>query len=166
MENDEIRCIIDVENSFAEKLEEGKPVQITLEYDESKTRSQAAADIVSWAIDEFRTEVVEERIAALGLDPAILQPVQIERRNIAPNDRGSNMILQMLLPFLISMLVSVGGIPAATDLVAGEKERNTFEPLLTTMPDRGSLLLGKYFAVTLFSFVSLVAILPVCFSVT
>jgi sodium transport system permease protein len=95
----------------------------------------------------------------LGLDPAILQPVQIERRNIAPNDRGSNMILQMLLPFLISMLVSVGGIPAATDLVAGEKERNTFEPLLTTMPDRGSLLLGKYFAVTLFSFVSLVAIL-------
>ncbi|HEY8350698.1 MAG TPA: ABC transporter permease [Clostridia bacterium] len=159
LENNEIRCIIDLESSYKEKLDEGKPIQVTLQYDESKTKSQAAVDIVSWAVDEFSAEVIEERITALGLDPAILQPVQIERMNISPNDKGNNMMLEMMLPFLISMLVAIGGIPAATDLVAGEKERNTFEPLLTTMPDRGSLLLGKYFAVTLFSFVSLIAIM-------
>lgn len=159
LENNEIRCIIKIENSYAEKLEDGQPIQITLQYDESKTKSQAAADIVSRAIDKFSEEVVEERIAALGLDPDFLLPVQVERKNLAPNDMGNNMMLQMMLPFMISILVAVGGIPAATDLVAGEKERNTFEPLLTTMPDRGSLLLGKYLAVTLFSMVSLVAIL-------
>lgn len=159
LENNEIRCIIEIENSYAEKLEDGQPIQITLQYDESKTKSQAAADIVSRAIDRFSEEVVEERIAALGLDPDFLLPVQVERKNLAPNDMGNNMMLQMMLPFMISILVAVGGIPAATDLVAGEKERNTFEPLLTTMPDRGSLLLGKYLAVTLFSMVSLVAIL-------
>lgn len=159
LENNEIRCIIEIENSYAEKLEDGQPIQITLQYDESKTKSQAAADIVSRAIDKFSEEVVEERIATLGLDPDFLQPVQVERKNLAPNDMGNNMMLQMMLPFMISILVAVGGIPAATDLVAGEKERNTFEPLLTTMPDRGSLLLGKYLAVTLFSMVSLVAIL-------
>lgn len=159
LENNEIRCIIEIENTYAEKLEDGQPIQITLQYDESKTKSQAAADIVSRAIDRFSEEVVEERIAALGLDPDFLQPVQVERKNLAPNDMGNNMMLQMMLPFMISILVAVGGIPAATDLVAGEKERNTFEPLLTTMPDRGSLLLGKYLAVTLFSMVSLVAIL-------
>jgi sodium transport system permease protein len=159
LENNEIRCILEIENSYAEKLEDGQPIQITLQYDESKTKSQAAADIVSRAIDKFSEEVVEERIAALGLDPDFLLPVQVERKNLAPNDMGNNMMLQMMLPFMISILVAVGGIPAATDLVAGEKERNTFEPLLTTMPDRGSLLLGKYLAVTLFSMVSLVAIL-------
>jgi len=159
LENNEIRCIIELESSYKEKLEEGKPIRVTLQYDESKSKSQAAADIVAWAVDEFSAEVIEERIIALGLDPAILQPVQIERMNIAPNDKGNNMMLEMMLPFLISMLVAIGGIPAATDLVAGEKERNTFEPLLTTMPDRGSLLLGKYLAVTLFSFVSLIAIM-------
>ncbi|NMA33932.1 MAG: ABC transporter permease [Clostridiaceae bacterium] len=159
IENDEIRCIIDVENTYAEKLNKGQPIKITLQYDESKTKSQAAAEIVSMAVGEFSAEVVEERIVAMGFDPAILQPVQVEWENIAPADKGNNMMLEMLLPFLISMLIAIGGIPAATDLVAGEKERNTFEPLLTTLPDRGSLLLGKYFAVTLFSFVSLVAIL-------
>ncbi|HOQ08118.1 MAG TPA: ABC transporter permease [Clostridiales bacterium] len=159
LENNEIRCIIELESSYAEKLKEGMPIHITLQYDESKTKSQAAADIVAWAVEEFSEEIIKERITSLGLDPAILQPVNIERVNVAPNEKGNNMMLEMMLPFMIAMLVAIGGIPAATDLVAGEKERNTFEPLLTTMPDRGSLLLGKYFAVTLFSFVSLIAIL-------
>jgi len=157
--NEEIRCIIEIESGYREKLDNGIPVKVTLYYDESKTKSSAAAEIVAQAVNEFGTDIVNERIAALGLSTDILQPVAIERSNVAKDNQGSNMMLQMMLPLLISMLVSVGGIPAATDLVAGEKERNTFEPLLTTMPDRSSLLIGKYFAVTLFSFVSVIAIL-------
>ncbi len=159
LENDEIRCILDFESGYAKKLEEGKPATITLQYDESKTKSQAAADIVSDALEEFEAEIVNERLMAKGIDLEIMNPFEVQLSNVAPNQKGNNMMLEMMLPLMISMLISVGGIPAATDLVAGEKEHNTFEPLLTTMPDRGSLLLGKYFAVTLFSFVSVVAIL-------
>ncbi len=158
LENEEIRCIIDLESGYAEKLKNGIPIKITVQYDESRTKSSTAVDIVSGAISEFGAEVVSERIAALGLDKDILRPVEIERSNMATDKQGNNMMLEMMLPLLISMLVAVGGIPAATDLVAGEKEHSTFEPLLTTMPDRGSLLMGKYFAVTLFSFVSVIAI--------
>ncbi|NLK86212.1 MAG: ABC transporter permease [Clostridiaceae bacterium] len=159
LENDEIRCILDFEDGYVQKLKDGKPVTITLQYDESKTKSRTAADIVSSAIDEFESEIVRERLAAKGIDLDIMNPFEIQLQNVAPNQKGNNMMLEMMLPLMISMLVAVGGIPAATDLVAGEKEHNTFEPLLTTMPDRGSLLLGKYFAVTLFSFVSVAAIL-------
>ena len=81
IENDEIRCIIDVENTYAEKLNKGQPIKITLQYDESKTKSQAAAEIVSMAVGEFSAEVVEERIVAMGFDPAILQPVQVEGKH-------------------------------------------------------------------------------------
>lgn len=157
--NDKIRCIIDLESEYKEKMEQGIPFKITLQYDESKTKSQTSVDIVSNAINEFETVLVSERMAALGLNEELLHPVVIERSNMAPNQKGSNMMMQMMLPLMIGMLVSVGGIPAATDLVAGEKERNTFEPLLTTLPDRGSLLVGKYLTVTLFSFVSVIAIL-------
>lgn len=164
LEKDEVRCVLDFESDYISKLAEGKPVTVTLQYDESKTKSRAAADIVSEAIDEFESEIVNERLAAKGIDLDILNPFEIQRQNMAPNQKGNNMMLEMMLPLMISMLVAVGGIPAATDLVAGEKEHNTFEPLLTTMPDRGSLLLGKYFAVTLFSFVSVIAILAgLCF---
>lgn len=157
--NDKIRCVIDFESGYKEKMEQGIPFKITLQYDESKTRSQTSVDIVSSAINEFETALVGERMTALGLNEELLHPVVIERSNMAPNQQGSNMMMQMMLPLMIGMLVSIGGIPAATDLVAGEKERNTFEPLLTTLPDRGSLLVGKYLTVTLFSFVSVIAIL-------
>ena len=68
------------------------------------------------------------------------------------------MLLMMILPMLIAMLVAVGGIPAATDLVAGE-ERMTFEPLLTTRPSRMSILTGKYLTINLFSFASVISTL-------
>ena len=158
LQKEEVRCILDFESGYAEKLEKGMPFKITLRYDESKTKSQAGVDIVAGAIEEFEAGIVDERIEALGLSKDILRPVVIERRNISDSGGGGNMMLMMLLPLMIGLLVSIGGIPAATDLVAGEKERNTFEPLLTTMPGRGSLLLGKYLAVTLFSFASVVAI--------
>lgn len=160
LNNEKVRCIIDFEKDYEEKLEKGIPFKITLQYDESKTKSQASADFVADAIRSFETDIVAERLAALGIDEKLLHPVKIERSNIAANQqKGSNMMLQMLLPLLVGMLVSAGGIPAATDLVAGEKERKTFEPLLTTLPSRGSLLLGKYLTVTVFSFVSVIAIM-------
>lgn len=158
LKSEQVRCVLDFENGFADKLERGEPFKITLQYDESKTKSQASVDIVAAAIEQFKAEIVSERIDALGLNENILQPVVIDRNNVAENKQGNNMMLLMMLPLMIGILVSIGGIPAATDLVAGEKEHNTFEPLLTTMPNRGSLLVGKYLTVTLFSFVSVVAI--------
>lgn len=158
LKNEQVRCILDFEEGFEEKLEQGRPFKITLLYDESKTKSQASVDIVASAIEQYKEGVVSERITALGLSKELLQPVVVERNNVAENKQGSNMMLLMMLPMMVGLLVSIGGIPAATDLVAGEKERKTFEPLLTTMPNRGSLLAGKYLAVTLFSFVSVIAI--------
>lgn len=157
--NEQVRCIIDFEAGYEAKMKEGVPFKITLQYDESKTKSQISVDIVSDAIGEFEEALVKERLVSLGLGEELLHPFEIERNNVSANQQGNNMMLQMLLPLMIGMLVSIGGIPAATDLVAGEKERNTFEPLLTTMPDRGSLLVGKYLAVIMFSFVSVIAIL-------
>lgn len=66
-------------------------------------------------------------------------------------------MLTMMLPLMIGILMVIGGVAPATDLVAAEKERNTFEPLLTTKPERHSILIGKYLAVTLFSFINLIA---------
>lgn len=158
LKEEQVRCILDFEESFEEKLADGRSFKITLLYDESKTKSQASVDIVTSAIEHYKEEVVGDRIAALGLSKELLQPVVVERSNVAEGKQGNNMMLIMMLPMMVGLLVSIGGIPAATDLVAGEKERKTFEPLLTTMPDRGSLLAGKYLAVTLFSFVSVIAI--------
>ncbi len=158
IKNEGVRIVLEFEKDYSSKLAAGKTFEIKLLYDKSKTKSEGAVGIVSEAIRNFNRNVVQERIAALGLDPDILEPAKIVENNVADPKQGGNMVMMMTLPLMIGLLVALGGIPAATDLVAGEKERNTFEPLLTTKPDRASLLIGKYLTVTLFSMVSVAAI--------
>jgi sodium transport system permease protein len=149
-----VRVVLDFEKDYKVKLEEGKPFVIKLLYDKSQTKSGGSISIVSEAIGEFNKKVVSERLAAIGIDDEILEPVKIEETNVANENKTNLSILSMLLPVILVILISAGGTAAATDLVAGEKERNTFEPLLTTKAGRSSLLIGKYLTVTLFSFVS------------
>ena len=61
----------------------------------------------------------------------------------------------LLACLLAPALAGMGGIYLAIDTTAGERERRTLEPLLTTPVSRTSLLLGKVSATTVFMLVSL-----------
>ncbi|HOM03711.1 MAG TPA: ABC transporter permease [Acetivibrio sp.] len=152
-----VRVVLDFEKDYATKFAEGKPFVIKLIYDKSQAKSEGSLGIIWNAIEDFNSITAIKRLDSLGIDPGILTPVVIEESNIADEEKTRGSILAVSLPMMLVILMASGGIAAATDLVAGEKERNTFEPLLTTKPNRSSLLLGKYLAVTLFSFVSVVA---------
>lgn len=155
--NDEMRFVLDVEKDYASRLEEGIPYSITVIYDQSDTKSSGSYGILAAAIDKYNQRIVQERLIELGINPQILEPVHLVQSNAADENSSGNLMLMMILPMLASILIAVGGIPAATDLVAGEKERGTFEPLLTTQAGRLSILLGKYMTVTLFSILSVIA---------
>lgn len=155
--NNEVRFVLDIDKNYAEYLEKGQPYSITIIYDQSDTKSGGSYGIVADAIERYNRKVLEQRLEKLNIDKQILEPVKIERSNAAAEKANGNMMLMMILPMLASILIAVGGIPAATDLVAGEKERGTFEPLLTTQSGRMSILFGKYMTVTLFSIVCVIA---------
>ncbi len=152
-----VRIVLGIEEQYKEKLEQGSPFVIELIYDKSQAKSEGSIRIVSNAINQFNKKVVAKRLEKMGIDDKILKPIQIEETNIANDEKTSLSILAMILPVMLVILISAGGTAPATDLVAGEKERNTFEPLLTTKTGRSSLLIGKYLTVTLFSFVSAIA---------
>lgn len=152
------KLVLELDKDFESKLQESKPFKITVLYDNSQSRSGGAKGTVEAAIQKLNQAIALDRLQVIGVDPEILTPAIIEPKNIARSGEG-NTLLIMILPMLIAMLVAVGGIPAATDLVAGEKERMTFEPLLTTRPSRMSILLGKYLTINLFSFASVISTL-------
>ena len=159
VKKEEVRAVLEFEKDYAAKLAEGKTFEIRILYDQSKTKSEGAFSIVSEAIESLNRSIVEERLTALGMSAELLEPAKIVGSNVAEGGNSTgNMMILMVLPLMISLLISLCGIPAATDLVAGEKERNTFEPLLTTKPGRSSLLMGKYLTVAMFSIVSVAAI--------
>ncbi|HEX5739680.1 MAG TPA: ABC transporter permease subunit, partial [Hydrogenophaga sp.] len=53
-----------------------------------------------------------------------------------------------LVPFFLIMAVLYGALNAALDATAGERERGSLEPLLTTPTPRWTLVLGKWAAVS------------------
>lgn len=157
LNDSKVRVVLDFEKDFYEKLNEGIPFGIELIYDKSQTKSEGSLYILTEALEKFSNRTVQKRLEALDISPEILEPVVIKEKSIASEEKASGSMLAMILPLIIVILMSTGGIAASTDLVAGEKERNTFEPLLTTKPGRSSLLIGKYLTVTLFSFITVFA---------
>jgi len=152
-----VRVVMDFEEDYSAKLNEGKPFVIKLMYDKSQTKSEGSLGFIWNAIDDFNRKVVEKRLDSYGISKDVLTPVMIEESNIASEEESAGSILALIFPLLLVVLMSSGGIAPATDLVAGEKERKTFEPLLTTKASRSSLLIGKYLTVTLFSFITVIA---------
>ncbi len=152
------KLVVSLDRDFEDKLKALEPFTLKIYYDNSLSRSGGAVGALRSAITKLNGTIAEQRLEALGINPEILTPVVVETESVARSGDG-NMMLMMLLPMIIAMLVAVGGIPAATDLVAGEKERMTFEPLLTTRPGRMSILIGKYLTIILFSFASVISTL-------
>lgn len=153
-----VKLAVEIDKDFEEKMKNSEPFNLKIISDNSLSRSGGAVGTLEAAVDSLNKALSAERLKVLGIDPVILTPVKVQTENIARSGDG-NLFLMMTLPMLIAMLVAVGGIPAATDLVAGEKERMTFEPLLTTRSSRMSILVGKYLTINLFSFASVISTL-------
>jgi sodium transport system permease protein len=60
---------------------------------------------------------------------------------------------------ILVIMLAVGSMAAAVDMFAGEKERKTMEPLLTTHTDRSAILTGKFLAVSFMGTLSTVLML-------
>lgn len=147
-----------IDDNFDKLVDSGETAPITLIYDNSSQQSGMAMSKINMLIEGFSKGKVAERLAAKGIDVKILTPVAIkEQTSQKEGDGTSKMILSMMLPLLLIVYCVTGPLPAATDLGAGEKERGTLEPLLTTQANRMSLLWGKFLAITVMGLITSVA---------
>jgi sodium transport system permease protein len=65
-------------------------------------------------------------------------------------------MLVKVLPFILMMWLVAGSIQPAVDITAGEKERGTMETLLISPAERSEIVLGKFIAVVLFTYGSVI----------
>lgn len=147
LEKLDIRAIVKIKEDFDKKIESGEKPEIEIIYDESSQKSDMARSRMMEIISIYSQGIVAKRLNDAGIDLRILEPVDIKTVSVVKEGGMGVMMMSMLLPLMLVLWSAVGGIAAATDLGAGEKERQTLEPLLTTKASRTSILMGKYFAV-------------------
>ncbi len=140
-------AVVTAPESSANALQEGGAMAIEVWFDATESRSAQAAQRVQEALNEARDRLVAERAEAAGLSLDYVNPLDVETENRAPAAKTAGAILGLILPVLMVVMLGVGAFYPAVDLTAGEKERGTFEALLSTPASKLEILTGKFLTV-------------------
>ncbi|WP_234117365.1 ABC transporter permease [Clostridium hydrogenum] len=144
-----ILAAITIPENFDENLSKGSDEQVTLTYDNTSTDAQTAVEIVKSYIDVYSKQIVSARLSEKHINPAILTPIKVVDDTAKKDSAVSTLMATMLVPLLLMLYSVTSTIAPSVDLGAGEKERGTLEPLLTTKAGRMSILWGKLLAISI-----------------
>lgn len=161
LKNGDIQAIVNIPNNFENDIKNKINTKIEILYDEESNKSMIASDIISSIYEEYKNSLVESLLKQNGLDTSILTPFEIEIKSgiseDSDQDSGFGTMLLSMLPSLLVIFMVSSTIAMAADLGAGEKEKCTFEPLLSTPAKRTSILWGKISSLCVVSFITLIA---------
>lgn len=160
LKNGNINCIIIYEDNFFENLEKGIMSKINIEYNSLKNASQISSELLKSKIMLLNQKLATEKLIELNISPEVLNLVNITDTDISLEEttdgNSRNEMLIMIIPMYLVIVIVTSGIPIAIDVLAGERERNTFEALLSTKANRLSILIGKYMAILVFSIIAII----------
>jgi sodium transport system permease protein len=143
----DLDAVIEIDPDFARSLAEGRAAKITLITESSRDRSAPIVGKLSRELRAYSDTIGNERMILRGVAPAVARPIQVEEFDLAtPEQRGARFL--QLMSFYALFAGLMGAIAAALDVTAGERERQTLEPLLTTPVTSIELAVGKWLAVS------------------
>ncbi|MCZ2440374.1 MAG: ABC transporter permease subunit [Burkholderiales bacterium] len=138
--------VLVVQPGFEDELVAARQPLLEVASSSASPRAQAAVGRVLALLAGFNQEQATLRLALRGIAPALVSPVQVEKRDLADAAaRGAQ--LSGIIPFFVLMAVLYGALNAALDSTAGERERGSLEPLLMNPVRHGALAAGKWAAV-------------------
>jgi sodium transport system permease protein len=143
---------------FGEDWRESRSAGVELIYDSSRQDSQIPVQRVRGAIEQYSGQLGVLRIINRGVSPEVAQPVRVAQRDVATPEARRGMLLAFL-PYLLILSSFLGGAYLVIDVTAGERERQSLEPLLATPAARAAIMSGKILAACAFGMLSLLLIL-------
>ena len=151
--------VLRIDARFAEDWRAGRPAGLELVFDSSRPlQSGATVARLRSLLSAYDRQVGTLRLIARGIHPAVAQPLQVGERDVAtPGTRFD--LAQQMLPYLLLLLAFVGGMQLAIDATAGERERQSLEPLLATPASREAIIGGKILATAAFAMLSVLVTL-------
>ncbi|WP_280153500.1 ABC transporter permease [Piscinibacter sp. XHJ-5] len=114
--------------------------------DSANRQASGSAGRIQRLLRGFNRERATLHLAMRGVAAELVEPMQLEERDLASTQTRATQFTGML-PFFVMLAVLYGALNAALDTTAGERERGSLEPLLMNPAERVSLVLGKWGAV-------------------
>ncbi|HEX5307116.1 MAG TPA: ABC transporter permease [Dyella sp.] len=153
--NQEVDLALRIRADYPKAWRKGEPVQVELIYDSSQRDASTPVERVTNLIEGYARMQGAMRLVARGLSPATANPVLVAKRDQATAQSRAVLVFN-ILPYLFVLTIFIGGMYLAIDLTAGERERQSLEPLFANPVARWKIFLGKLAAICAFSAASLV----------
>ena len=155
----EHRMVLVITDSFANAWQSGKAAPVRLVHNSALSQLEKIGfNTVNRAIQGYAAKVAAMRLQARGISPELMRPILVNVSDVAPPSARNAEILTML-PYIIIIFIMAGGMYLAIDTTAGERENGSLEPLLAQPLPRRIILLAKLGATTVFSALTLLAML-------
>ena len=150
----EHEIVLVISPEFPANFRAGGDARVTLVFDPSQTRLNLSTRRVRGLLNAYSRRHAFMRLQARGINPLLIRPITIDDFDISTATGRSALLLGMLT-YLLLFATLMGGFHLAIDSTAGERERGSLEPLLTTPVARADLLLGKMAATMCYMMLSL-----------
>jgi sodium transport system permease protein len=150
--------ILQIPPEYAAQWRDSRPALVEILFDSSRQDSRIPVGRVEGALRGYSRQVATLRLLARGVDPALGEAVVPGRRDLSTPEARRGMVLAFL-PYLLILSAFLGGAYLVIDITAGERERQSLEPLLATPSSREAIMSGKIAAACAFGMLSLLLIL-------
>ena len=142
----DVNVVLIVDDKFAADVANGKAGIVRLVYDRSRDRARSSIGQVESLLRAYNREWGQGRLLLRGIAPEVANPLQVEAQDVATPQSSGSFLLFMVAYYGLFACV-LGGMAAAIDATAGERERQSLEPLLITPTRPLELAIGKWLAV-------------------
>jgi len=145
--------VLVVGEDYGKELEAGRPAPVQLVVDGSRTRANVSIRKAQRLLHGYASQLGALRLLARGVSPQLAAPLRIEELDLATPEKAAAQMLVMI-PLFLLMAAFMGGMHLAIDATAGERERGSLEPLLINPVRLRDVVLGKWMATVLVTWVA------------
>ena len=145
---------IRIDDKFDQRWTKGEPALVEVVSDSTRQDASIPVQRVQAALKLYGQQVGALRLLARGINPGVATPLAVADKDLSlPEARKS--LATFFIPYLLLISGFLGGAALVIDATAGERERQSLEPLLATPAARSAIVSGKILAACLLGMASL-----------
>ncbi len=142
----DIRLALDFGEGMESRLAKPEPFVLNAYFDPQEQKAQIALAVIEKATEASSEGILKAILKEKGVDETFIKPLSVKRNEVKVGESKSSQFLVQLLPYFIVIWAFFGALSSASDIVSGEKERQTLETLLISPAPRNQIAIGKLLA--------------------
>jgi sodium transport system permease protein len=151
--------ILRIPEGFGAQWRASEAAEVELIFDSTRRDTDIPLQRVRGVLNGYSATAGRLRLLSRGIDPNLDGALRVANRDLATPEARSGMILAAMLPYLLILSAFLGGAAVVIDSTAGERERQSLEPLLATPAARGAIMSGKIAASFAFGMLGLLLLM-------